>query len=69
MLQVFSFLTDTCGNNYRRYSTISQGFFQKNLTDKMNSTYRQVNKKKYKKTSFLQNLVNFLPRLILEVDL
>ena len=33
-------------DNTRRYSTISRGFFQKNLTDKMNSTYRRVNKKK-----------------------
>ena len=35
-------------DEYRRYSTISRGFFQKNLTDKMNSTYRRGNKKKKK---------------------
>ena len=41
-------------NKYRRYSTISRGFFQKNLTDKMNSTYRRVNKKNKKKQVFFK---------------
>ena len=38
-------LRDLNNRTYRRYSSISRGFFQKNLTDKMNSTYRRVNKK------------------------
>ena len=56
---------------YRRYSTISRGFFQKNLTDKMNGLIDgSIKKNKFSsKSSKFSTSTYTRGRLILEVDL